>query len=76
MRIKKGDLVIYKNEYSSLHDKIGIVIGIDKGEIPKGEGTYPTQDQRYQTFYDVLIGEEVFWISEKHLILCENDLTF
>jgi|TARA_R100000750_G_C2284060_1_gene72345 hypothetical protein len=52
------------------------VIGIDKGEIPKGEGTYPTQDQRYQTFYDVLIGKEVFWISEKHLILCENDLTF
>ena len=74
--MKKGDLVIYKNEHSSLHDKIGIVIGIDRGEIPKGEGTYPMQDQRYQTFYDVLIGGGVFWISEKHLILCENDLTF
>ena len=70
--MKIGDLVIYKNEDSPHNNKLGIILGIDKPILPIGEGILPTQDLKYETYYDVLIGEEVFWISRKQLTLCNG----
>jgi hypothetical protein len=72
--MKAGDLVIYKNKYSSLDGKIGIIVGVSNSDvrIPLGNGYSPMQEQRYNTFYDVLLGGDIFWISEKHLVPAEK----